>query len=73
VTLYFSSHNQPARPNVGCKGKDLRECLLFSTEITEINHGKSLAKGGSDREKLKKKMGHFFLTQGLSNKKKTPH
>ena len=44
--------------------------MLFSTEITEINHGKSLAKGGSDREKLKKKMGHFFLTQGLINKKK---
>ena len=46
--------------------------MLFSTEITEINHGKSLAKGGSDREKFKKKMGHFFLTQGLINKKKLP-
>ena len=37
---------------------------------TEINHGKSLAKGGSDREKLKKKMGHFFLTPGPITKKK---
>ena len=39
--------------------------LKRKTFCTEINRGKSLAKVGGDREKLKIKMGHFFLTQGL--------
>lgn len=58
---------------LGVKVRTYESACYFLQKLQKLTMVKSLAKGGSDREKFKKKMGHFFLTQGLINKKKTPY